>query len=295
MAGHQEVAHGFGVVVLQHVTYGKEVAERFGHLLAIDHNHAGVHPVIHILTVVRAGGLRDFVFMVREHQVRATAVNIEMAAELLAVHRGALDMPARTPVAPRRRPARLARLGHLPQHEIHRVTFAVGHFYARARLELFQILARKFAVIGVAFHREHHIAIARDIRMAACDQLLNDFNNFRNMLRRARLAVRAQNIQRIEIFVHLGDHAVHQRHKIFAILVRAFNNFVVNIGNVTHVFQLIAEKTQVARHDVKRDKRAAMADVTEVVNGNTTHVHADFPGMDRLKFLFLATHGIEDF
>ncbi len=101
MAGHQEVAHGLGVVVLQHVTHGKEIAERFGHLLAIDHHHAGVHPVIHILAVVRAGRLSDFVFMVREHQIRTAAVNIEMAAELLAVHRGALDMPAWTPVAPR--------------------------------------------------------------------------------------------------------------------------------------------------------------------------------------------------
>lgn len=29
-----------------------------------------------------------------------------------------------------------------------------------------------------------------------------------------------------------------------------------------------------------------MADMTEIVNRNTTHVHADFPGMDRFKFLF---------
>jgi hypothetical protein len=29
-----------------------------------------------------------------------------------------------------------------------------------------------------------------------------------------------------------------------------------------------------------------MADVTEIVNGNSTHVHAHFPGMDRFKFFF---------
>ena len=38
-----------------------------------------------------------------------------------------------------------------------------------------------------------------------------------------------------------------------------------------------------------------MANVTEIVNRNTTHVHADFPGMDRFKFLFLARHCIKDF
>ena len=38
-----------------------------------------------------------------------------------------------------------------------------------------------------------------------------------------------------------------------------------------------------------------MADMTEIVNGNTTHVHADFPGMDRFKFLFLARQCIKIF
>ncbi|CDL12084.1 hypothetical protein [Klebsiella pneumoniae IS53] len=35
--------------------------------------------------------------------------------------------------------------------------------------------------------------------------------------------------------------------------------------------------------------------MTEIVNGNTTHVHADFPGMDRFKFLFLARQCIKNF
>ena len=38
-----------------------------------------------------------------------------------------------------------------------------------------------------------------------------------------------------------------------------------------------------------------MTDMTEIVNGNSTHVHADFTGVNRLKFLFLAGHCIEDF
>jgi len=38
-----------------------------------------------------------------------------------------------------------------------------------------------------------------------------------------------------------------------------------------------------------------MADMTEIVNGNTTHVHADFPGMNRFEFLFLARQCVEDF
>ncbi|PDP94149.1 hypothetical protein CGQ19_25310, partial [Klebsiella quasipneumoniae] len=38
----------------------------------------------------------------------------------------------------------------------------------------------------------------------------------------------------------------------------------------------------------------AVAAQPEIVNGNTTHVHADFPGMDRFKFLFLARQCIKN-
>ena len=69
VARHQEVTHGFRVVVFQHIAHGKEVTQRFGHLLAVNHHHTRVHPVVHILTIMGTGGLRDFVFVVREHQV----------------------------------------------------------------------------------------------------------------------------------------------------------------------------------------------------------------------------------
>ena len=141
MTRHQEVANGFGVVVFQHIAHGKEVAQRFRHFLAVNHHHPGVHPVINVLTVMRTGGLRDFVFMMREHQVRTAAVNIEMVTQLFAVHRRTFDVPARTTCAPWRRPARLAFFGHFPQHEVHRVTLHINHVNASTRLQLIQILA----------------------------------------------------------------------------------------------------------------------------------------------------------
>ncbi|MNQ97905.1 hypothetical protein D3C85_1135730 [compost metagenome] len=131
--------------------------------------------------------------------------------------------------------------------------------------------------------------------MTAGDQLLGDVDNFVDVMRGARLAVRAQNIQGIKIFVHFGDHAIHQRHKAFTIFIRAFNDFVINVGDVTHVLERITEEAQVTRDHVKGDKSTPVTDMTEIVNSNTTHVHADFPGMDRFKFLFLARQSIKDF
>ena len=243
---------------------------------------------------MRAGGLRHFIFMVRKHQVRAAAVNIKVAAKLLAVHGGALDVPARTTVAPRRFPRRLIGFGHLPQHEIHRVAFYLCHFHTGTRLQLLQILTRQRAIIGIAQHIKHHIAVLRHVGVTAFNQPLHQLNNFRDMARGAWFQIRRQNAQCGKILVHLRNHAVGQRLNGFAIFVSAANNFVINISDITHILQLIANIAQVTRHHVKCHKRTPVADMTEVVNRNTTHVHADFTSMNRFKFLFLSTQGVID-
>ncbi|MNE61837.1 hypothetical protein D3C80_1570810 [compost metagenome] len=141
MARHQEVTHGFGVVVTQHVADGEEVIQRFRHFFFVDHHHAGVHPVVDVRAVVRTAGLGNFVLVMWEHQIGTAAVDVKMGAQLLAVHRRTFNVPARTACAPWRFPTRFARLGHLPQHEIHRVAFYIIDFYPRTGLQLIQILA----------------------------------------------------------------------------------------------------------------------------------------------------------
>ena len=218
-----------------------------------------------------------------------------MVTQLLAVHCRTFNVPAWTARAPRRRPARFALFRHLPQNEVHRVAFVVDHVNARACLQLVEILTRQHAICRIGRDVEHHVAVVRHISVTFGDQLFSEFNNFCDMVRRARLHIRAQNVQRIKIFVHFGDHAIHQRHKAFAIFIGAFDDFVVDIGNVAHILQLIAEETQIARNHVKSNKGTPVTDMTEIVNGDSTHVHADFPGVNRLKFLFLACQSIEDF
>src|SRR5207244_11949381 len=66
--------------------------------------------VIDELDAIRALGLRDLVLVVRELQVLAAAVDVEMLAEQRAAHGGAFDVPARPPFAVARRPLRLVGL-----------------------------------------------------------------------------------------------------------------------------------------------------------------------------------------
>src|SRR5690606_7489350 len=105
-----------------------------------------------------------------------------------------LNVPARTPFSPWRWPAWFALFGHLPQHEVPWVTLHVNHVNARASLQLVKILTGKRAVGRIGWHGEHHVAIVRNVRVAAFNQLFRDLDNFVNMVGRTRLAVRAENV-----------------------------------------------------------------------------------------------------
>ena len=79
-----------------------------------------------------AGGrlaLGDLVFMVREDQVLAAAVDVDLLAQILFGHDRALDVPAGPAFSPGGAPEGLAFLFRLPEHEIQRVLllFLAGH------------------------------------------------------------------------------------------------------------------------------------------------------------------------
>ena len=89
-----------------------------------------------------ADALGDFVFMVRELQIRAAAMNVESIAEQVFTHGRAFDMPTWTTVAPRAFPCRFACFRRFPQHKIKRITFETIHFHALARAQVVQRFAR---------------------------------------------------------------------------------------------------------------------------------------------------------
>ena len=67
-------------VIVKYLSRGNGITQRLGHFFLIHLYHAGVHPVINILSAMCAARLSNFIFMMREHQIRATAMNIKMIA-----------------------------------------------------------------------------------------------------------------------------------------------------------------------------------------------------------------------
>ena len=108
-----------------------------------------MHPVCCKVLVVGALTLGNLVLMMWEYQILAAGVNINLLAQVAFGHNGALNMPARTSVAPRRLPERLSFLLRLPEHEIIGVFLALlaGDLdFTEPGLKLIQVLMGQLSV-----------------------------------------------------------------------------------------------------------------------------------------------------
>src|SRR5439155_310002 len=125
------------------------------HLLGIQVHEAVMHPML------REGAqpgqrlrLRDLVLMMREDEILAATMKIEGGPEVARRHGGALDVPPRPALAPRRLPEGLARLRGLPESEIERAAFFFSRLDSGARQEILEGLAGELAVRRKALDRE---------------------------------------------------------------------------------------------------------------------------------------------
>jgi hypothetical protein len=128
--------------------------------------------------------------VVREAYVRAAAVDVGPFGQVLAHHRGALDVPARTPLAPGTLPGRLARFGGLPQREVQRAPLEAGLALLRLA-HLFRTLVAQGAVGREAPHGVVDVAsgFLRGVRVAFLYQLFDQGDHLRDVLCGARLDV----------------------------------------------------------------------------------------------------------
>src|ERR1700687_5189814 len=93
--------------VFQQLPDGDKIAFGLRHLVAFDLQEAVVHPdVRHASFVKGAAALRQFVLVMRKHQIDAAAMNVELLAEMFPRHRRAFDVQARAALGfdPRWRP-----------------------------------------------------------------------------------------------------------------------------------------------------------------------------------------------
>ena len=149
-----------------------------------------MHPDPRERLPARGQRLRRLVLVVREDEVDAAAVDVELDAQQRLGHRRALDVPARPARAPRRVPGGvLALLGRLPEREIERILLEIGALDALALVHLVEVASRQLAVRLERAHAEVDVAGDR-IGRAAVDQPLDQLDDLADVLGRVRLGVR---------------------------------------------------------------------------------------------------------
>src|SRR5581483_10081037 len=270
----EEEEHDLASPCVEHVAKRAVVAERLRHLLAAEREHPVVHPDLRELVAARVR-LRDLVLVMREDEVEPAAVDLEGRPERSAGHRRALDVPARPPRPPRRRPRGvLAGLRRLPQREVLRRLLARVPLLL---LHLVHALPREPAVLRVAPDAEVDVALDR-VRVAALHELLDERHDRRHVLRRLRHQVGEPEAEVADVLDvparrPLGELGARTRGGVV--------DLVVDVGDVVHERGLVAAPSQPAPQPHPDHERPRVADVRALVDGRPAEVHPDRSGARR--------------
>ena len=244
--------------------------------------------------------------MVREYEVHASAVNVEVAAQVLTSHGRALAVPSREPVAPLAGPAHnMLGRGFLPQGEVGLVVlFAHTVDLAAGILDVLQRAAAQpsivvFLVVGLDI--EVHRAV-RLVGEAVVHDLLHQLLLLDDVARGMRLDRRGQHVKRLHglmvaVGVVLGNlHGLELLQACLLLdLVVALVGIVLqmaHIGDITHVAHFVAQMLQVAEHHVERDGGAGMPQMGVAINRGTADIHAHIGGMQGHETFFLTSERI---
>src|SRR5918998_912207 len=167
--------HGVAAVEVNGPRHVEHVSDGLSHLPARERYHTVVGPGADEGFVgVGRGALGQLVLVVREAYVRTAAVDVGTIGQMFAYHRGALDVPARTPFSPGALPGRLARFGGLPQREVKRTPLEASLALLRLA-HLFGTLVAQGSVWREALDRvvDVTVSFAGGVRVAVLYQLFD--------------------------------------------------------------------------------------------------------------------------
>ena len=233
-----------------------------------------------------AFGLSNLVFMMRENQIAAAAMEVKGFAQILHAHGRAFNMPARTTGTPRALPCRLARFSGFPQRKIHRITLAVINVYTCTSQHIFQITAGKLTIVFKFFYTVENVAI-NNIAVAIVNQALYGSDDIIDMLGYTRINVCTAYIELIHYFKVGINVAVADIIPLYAFFIGSVDNLVINIGKVLYMGYVIAFMLQEAADNVPGYERTRITNMRMVIRSNTANIDVGFTGMNRYEFFFL--------
>ena len=248
-----------------------------------------MHPVCGKGLIIGALTLCNFIFMVREDQIFAPCMDINRISQIALCHHRALNMPARTALAPWRLPVRLSLFLGLPEHKIIRVFLAFFTRYlnlTKARLKLIQVFVGQLAIFCKGTRLKVHRAVLCHIGVSLVDQGLDHIDHALNLLSCLRMYRSRLHIHILHILFALCNIALGNNMGIYAFFIGLFDDFVVHIRKVGNKFHLISLVFKIPAHSVKHDHGTGISDMDQIVYRRAAHIHFHLSRCNRLKFFF---------
>ncbi len=255
-----------------------QVSARLGHLLPVQRDHPGVHvgPCVRVAATGHLG-VRGAHLVVREGQVAAAALDVELHAQVLQRDRHALDVPAGPAVAELGVPGGLVRAGGEPEQGVQRVLLAravrVAAALAEDRQHLLPGQPGDLAEVRVGLDREVDVAVQL-VRGATGQQLLDQRDDPRDRLDGADVVRRGQHPQRGHVLPEQRGLALGQHRPVLAGGDRALEQRVVHVGHVLHVQDVVTGVLPDPLHQVEGVVGGGVTQVGGVVGGDPADVQA---------------------
>mmetsp|Transcript_107762 Transcript_107762/g.292123 ORF Transcript_107762/g.292123 Transcript_107762/m.292123 type:complete len:346 (-) Transcript_107762:303-1340(-) len=256
-----------------------------------------MHPGGGVLLPIRRLALGDLVLVVWEDEVGATSMDVQGVPQVLLCHSTALDVPAGSARSPGRLPRGLARLGRLPEHEVLCGLLLRAHLHAGPSLVVLHLHPGQTAVSWEAAHSEVHVQATLApalVGMPLVHQRLCHAEDLGQVLGHAGLHRRGLAPEGQAVRLHLLLEPSGEGFRGLARLCAAFDDLVVDVGDVPHVADVVSQLLKVPGNQVKKYHDSSMPKVAQIINGNPADVHVDSARPLRLQRLLLAGERIVD-
>src|SRR5690606_17723583 len=252
--------------------------------------------------------LCDFAFVMREFEVHATSMNVELLAKIFGAHDRALDMPSRDTIAPGRWPPHNVRWrGLFPEGKVDLIPLFVLAFQFPSTLhEFFDIAAGEnsvvmFAVVfgDIEIHRSIHY-----VSISFVEQRLDQLDLLNDMSGSCGFDVGGEDIELSHDLVKALGVLVHDFHGLEFFQARAFRNLILalvgvvlevtDVGNVSDVANLVSEEAKVAGNHVKGEKCSDVSQVDVVIDGWSADIDSYVSRGDGLEGFFSSLERVSD-
>ena len=205
-------------------------------------------------------------------------MDVDLRPKMLHAQRGTFDVPTRPALTPRRIPANVA-IGGLPLFPKHEIAdaflFVFVLVHASAGNQVREVEMAEAAILRERSDAKINRAVIGNVSRFLVDELLDQSDHRRDVIGRVGCALGNLDVQCLRILekclpINAGEFL--QRQFRFA---RTADRFVIDVGELHDVIDLVSEMFQRAAQEIDRDVGAKISNVTVIVDRRAADVEAD--------------------